>query len=194
MPVNGLRVRGRWIMAAVVVCVGLAGCTGEQAGPSVAPEPTITTRTRSATITPTPSSTPRLNSGDQAAADAATAFMRMKEKLRSDPSTKIELLYSVARDASAEKWSKALFNDRVARRRQTGSFDLTLEGVVAGTSARQRVVSMCVDSTDVNLLDKDGKSLSNKDNPQRVVTVFTVDQDAKTFVWYVTKDEVTETC
>lgn len=194
MPRNRLKGRGHWLIAAVLVGATLAGCNQDQAGPT-SPSPSASaSASPSPSNTPAPSSSPSLDAGDRAAADAATAFMQMKERIRSNPSEKVELIYTVARGATAEKWSATLFDDRVAGRRQTGEFVLTLQHVEPGTSARQRLVSMCVDSTDVNLLDKDGKSLSNKDNPQKVVTVFTVDQDAKTFKWYVTKDEVTETC
>lgn len=188
-------------LAAVVAVVVMGGCTRP---PASQPSPGATTAPTSAPVSPSvspspppspaTSASPSMSAGQRAAVAKVTEYNRVIERLSSDPRTSLDEISTVARGDAAFQWQDWISRDRLAGNRMTGTFVLTYVKADPGKDAREWLVTMCVDSTAVTMLDKNGKSISNKSNPQRVLTRFTVQQDPGINEWFVTQDEVTGQC
>ncbi|WP_375424837.1 hypothetical protein [uncultured Friedmanniella sp.] len=118
----------------------------------------------------------------------------MLDKLRGNPKANLDQLSTVARANAADNWRRILLNDRSVGHRQTGVTKPSLTSAKAGSSDQQWVVTMCLDVSNVDIVDRNGKSVVSKSRPDRVRDVLTVDQDTSSSKWYVTQDRVTETC
>jgi len=195
--------RCRLHFGAVVLALGLlaGGCTKSEP-----PQPTPTPSSPSQSTTANPSATPSQSTtasrsatpsipGSEAAAIARTkGYVAMLDKLSSNPKANLDQLSTVARGKAADKWRQIILDDRSAGRRQTGTTKLTRLSAKAGSSDQRWLVTMCLDVSNVDVVDRDGKSVVSKNRPDRVRDGLTLDQDPSSSQWYVTQDEVTGTC
>ena len=186
-----MALRCRLHLGAVVLALGLlaAGCTKSEP-----PQPTPTPSSASQSATASPSATPTIPASEAAAVARAKGFVAMLDKLSSNPKANLDELSTVARGKAADKWRQILLDDRSAGHRQTGSTKLTLISAKVGSSDQRWVVTMCLDVSGVDVVDRDGKSVVAKNRPDRVRDVLTVDQDTSSSKWFVTQDKVTGTC
>lgn len=176
-------------LGAVVLALGLlaGGCTKSEP-----PQPTPTSTSQSTTASP--SATPTMPTSEAAAIARAQDYIAILDKLSSSPKANLDELSTVARGKAADKWRQIILDDRSAGRRQTGTTKPTAASAKVGSSDQQWVVTMCLDVSNVDVLDRDGKSVVSKNRPARVRDVLTVDQDTSSSQWYVTQDEVTGKC
>lgn len=187
-----MALRCRLYLGAVVLALGLfaAGCTKSEPQPT----PTPPSTSQSATVSPSPTPTPTIPASEAAAIARARGYVAMLDKLSSNPKATLDELSTEARGKAADKWRQILLDDRSAGHRQTGSTKLTLISAKVGSSDQRWAVTMCLDVSGVDVVDRDGKSVVAKNRPDRVRDVLTVDQDTSSSKWFVTQDKVTGTC
>lgn len=178
-------------LGAALLMLGLlaAGCTKSEP-----PQPTPTPSSASQSATASPSVTPTIPTSEAATVARAKGYVAMLDKLSSNPKANLDELSTVARGKAADKWRQILLDDRSAGHRQTGSTKLTLISAKVGSSDQRWTVTMCLDVSGVDVVDRDGKSVVAKNRPDRVRDVLTVDQDTSSSKWFVTQDKVTGTC
>ena len=186
-----MALRCRLHLVAVALAFGMfaAGCAKSE---PPQPSPTLSSASQSATASP--SATPTVPASEAAAVARAKDYVAMLDKLSSNPKANLDELSTVARGRAADKWRQILLDDRSAGHRQTGSTKLTLISAKVGSSDQRWAVTMCLDVSAVDVVDRDGKSVVAKNRPDRVRDVLTVDQDTSSSKWFVTQDKVTGTC
>ena len=69
-----------------------------------------------------------------------------------------------------------------------------MQGTAPGSDARQWIVTLCIDSSGVDVVDATGTSVVDKSAPSRSTGIYTVTQDPTMFGWFVTSYEVSGTC
>lgn len=182
----------RMVLACGLAGLLLAGCgTPNQ---TTSPSPTPVQSSQTPTPTPTPSPTPTLSSDEQAAVDAAQAALALYDRLAADPASGIDEMVTVARDSAYLTWATWLAQYRGNGWVGTGAQSSTVLGTEPGVDARQWIVTLCVDSSQTDMLDKDGNSVVNREAPPTVVGVYTVTQDPSSFDWFVTEFRTGGTC
>lgn len=190
---------------AVLTTAALAmGCTHDP-NPSVttatpipgSPTPTQTIDRVSSpapTTTPTPTHAP-LSAAEQGKADAGQAvvkFWRVTDTLAINPYTSLNQLATVSRGQTIDPWRQMLIQRRIKDERQKGHVTATPTRVTYEGN-NFYAVKACIDVSKVDLVDKHGHSVVNRDGPPRVSYDYTV-QQASDGHFYVVKDTPTETC
>lgn len=159
------------------MAAALAGCTGSTSAPS----PTPTAVVSSASPTPT------LSEGQKAANDTVIKYRALIDELRAQYKPDISQLLTVSRGAAYDKWGYTLQEDFVNGYHQTGVAVVNITSTDPGTSAKQWVVSGCLDVTRLDIVDKNGNmAMTHPGGINRVA--YTVDQDATSLKWYVTNE------
>lgn len=161
-------------IAVLLLAVALAGCTGSTSTPS--PTPSV--------VASTTSPTPTLSEGQKAANDTVIKYRALIDELRSQDMPDSARLATVARDSAYEKWTRVLQDDFVNGYHQTGVAVITIRSTDPGASARQWLVSGCLDVTKLDVVDKSGKTTLEHPGGTNHVT-YSVDQDPTTLRWYV---------
>jgi hypothetical protein len=158
-----------------------------QPGVSVTPIASYPAPSRTASRTP--------SAGEQNLREAERAvfrFWRVIDRLSSDPDSDLTELTTVSRGSVAAQWSRNINQYRFDRVKAEGRVDV--RDVVAKQSKTDDLykVTACIDASNVNLVDKNGKSVVPPEGPRRVSYDYTVEQDQQK--WYVIKEKVMETC
>jgi len=164
----------RFAALLVLAAAVLAGCTGSTSTPS--PTPSV--------VASTTSPTPTLSEGQKAANDTVIKYRALIDELRSQDMPDSARLATVARDSAYEKWTRVLQDDFVNGYHQTGVAVITIRSTDPGASARQWLVSGCLDVTKLDVVDKSGKTTLEHPGGTNHVT-YSVDQDPTTLRWYV---------
>jgi hypothetical protein len=167
----------RFAALLVLAAALLAGCTGSTSTPS--PTPSV--------VASTTSPTPTLSEGQKAANDTVIKYRALIDELRSQDMPDSARLATVARDSAYEKWTRVLQDDFVNGYHQTGVAVITIRSTDPGASARQWLVSGCLDVTKLDVVDKSGKTTLEHPGGTNHVT-YSVDQDPTTLKWYVTNE------
>ena len=167
----------RFAALLVLAAAVLAGCTGSTSTPS--PTPSV--------VASTTSPTPTLSEGQKAANDTVIKYRALIDELRSQDMPDSARLATVARDSAYEKWTRVLQDDFVNGYHQTGVAVITIRSTDPGASARQWLVSGCLDVTKLDVVDKSGKTTLEHPGGTNHVT-YSVDQDPTTLKWYVTNE------
>lgn len=190
-----IRKTGRSLGAVLAMAALLtsAGCSRDSNGST--PTPSTPSPTISATPTPSasPSPTPRSIS-EQAAVDTVIHYLEVLDRLAADPEADLAELNTVATGNALAQWQHNIMRYRVDGWRKTGTQTPSFVGSTPGSSASEWFIDMCIDISEVDLLDVDGTSVRNPDSPDKVLTEFQVVQQMANNTWYVATDEVTETC
>ena len=176
-------------LASALVTLLLVGCGTQNQTPSPSPTPTQST-TSSTPQTPTPT----LSTDEQAAVEAARAALALYDRLAADPTADVGELTTVARDSAYLTWASWLTEYRGNGWVGRGTQSSTLLSTEPGSDSRQWIVTLCVDNSQTDMVDRDGNSVVNRDAPPRTVGVYTLTQDPSMFGWFVTAFESAGTC
>lgn len=176
-------------LASALVTLLLVGCGTPNQTPSPSPTPTQST-TSSTPQTPTPT----LSTDEQAAVDAAQAALALYDRLAADPTADVGELTTVARDSAYLTWASWLTEYRGNGWVGRGTQSSTLLSTEPGSDSRQWIVTLCVDNSQTDMVDRDGNSVVNRDATPRTVGVYTLTQDPSMFGWFVTTFESSGTC
>ena len=185
---TGLGRFAEWVLVLSLVA-GLGSCSEADSQPGISVTPVASSPAPSRTAFPTPSA------GEQNLREAERAvsrFWRVIDRLSSDPDSDLTELTTVSRGSVAAQWSRNINQYRFDRVKAEGRVDV--REVVAKQSKKDNLykVTACIDASNVNLVDKNGKSVVPPEGPRRVSYDYTVEQDQQK--WYVIKEKVTETC
>jgi hypothetical protein len=169
--------------------LGLVSCGGPDPQPSISVSPVASSPAPSRTASPTPSAHEQ---NLREAERAVSRFWSVIDRLSADPDSDLTQLTTVSRGSVAAQWSRNINQYRFDRVKAEGRVDV--REVVAKQSKKDNLykVTACIDASNVNLVDKNGKSVVPPEGPRRVSYDYTVEQDQQK--WYVIKEKVTETC
>jgi hypothetical protein len=169
--------------------LGLVSCGGPDPQPSISVSPVASSPAPSRTASPTPSAHEQ---NLREAERAVSRFWSVIDRLSADPDSDLTQLTTVSRGSVAAQWSRNINQYRFDRVKAEGRVDV--REVVAKESKKDNLykVTACIDASNVNLVDKNGKSVVPPEGPRRVSYDYTVEQDQQK--WYVIKEKVTETC
>jgi ribosomal protein L24 len=174
---------------ALSLIAGLVSCSEPDPQPSTSPIPAASSPSPSRTASPTPSADEQ---NLREAERAVFRFWRVIDRLSADPNSDLTQLTTVSRGAVAAQWARNINQYRFDRVKAEGRVDV--RDVAAKQSKKDDVykVTACIDASNVNLVDKNKRSVVPPEGPRRVSYDYTVEQDQKK--WYVVKEKVTETC
>jgi hypothetical protein len=169
--------------------LGLVSCGGPDPQPGISVSPVASSPAPSRTASPTPSAHEQ---NLREAERAVSRFWSVIDRLSADPDSDLTQLTTVSRGSVAAQWSRNINQYRFDRVKAEGRVDV--REVVAKQSKKDNLykVTACIDASNVNLVDKNGKSVVPPEGPRRVSYDYTVEQDQQK--WYVIKEKVTETC
>jgi hypothetical protein len=169
--------------------LGLVSCSEPDPQPGTPVSPVASSPTPSTTASPTPSAHEQ---NLREAERAVSRFWSVIDRLSADPDSDLTQLTTVSRGSVAAQWSRNINQYRFDRVKAEGRVDV--REVVAKQSKKDNLykVTACIDASNVNLVDKNGKSVVPPEGPRRVSYDYTVEQDQQK--WYVIKEKVTETC
>jgi len=176
-------------MAAVLASVGCSRDSDSAAQTPSTPSPAISaTPTPSASPSPTPSTV-----SERAAVDGIVRYLEVLDRLSADPESDLQELNTVASGDALAQWQFNLSRYRADGWRQVGQQIPSFVGSSPGSSAAEWFVTMCIDVSAVDVIGPDGNSVKNPDSASHLASDFRVEQGLAGD-WYVTNDEVTETC
>ncbi|WP_404348501.1 hypothetical protein LG324_13010 [Phycicoccus jejuensis] len=179
-------------LALIAAGLLLSACT-DTAGTDQTPPPS--TQGSSATpssASPTPSeSASTLDKDAQAAADAVENWVAVVDRFGANRDLDLSKLYQYARDDALNQTYSDLTAYREKGWTQTGKFSLEVLSSSKNKSG-DWVVMVCQDGSQVDVVDKSGKSVRNPDAAERVKFRYTVQKDGSTL--YVTGRKAIETC
>lgn len=189
--------RGSRLMAAgLLAALTFTGCAEGGADPTPGPTQGTAARSQSALPIPTPSRTPTptpSTDSERAAVAAVVAYLGVVDRLASDPDSDLNQLNTVATDQALAQMQHNLMQYRIEGWRQSGEQVPKFVDSTPGGTAAEWSVTMCVDVSGVDVVNREGQSVKNPDSVPRLLTDFFV-QQGLTRTWYVARDEVTETC
>ncbi|MFZ0160291.1 MAG: hypothetical protein WAL50_14795 [Kineosporiaceae bacterium] len=134
---------------------------------------------------------PSLDPDEAAAVAAVSRYLAMIDALAADPDARLEKLATVARGQTAAQWTQNLFTRRARGERLVGRTAIA-EAKATFTGANAWGVVACLDVSNVDILDKNGRSVVPTDQGDRFESHYTVEKTESG--WYVTTDAVTATC
>jgi hypothetical protein len=169
--------RARFAVLLVLFSAVLGGCTPSTSASSPTPAVSVSTA----------SPTPTLSESQRAANDVVVKYRALVDQLRQQYKPDSTLLLAFARDSAYDKWSRVFQDDFVYGYHQTGVAVLTIKSTDPGKSARQWLVSGCLDVTKLDIINKSGKTtLEHPGGINHIIHA--VDQDPTTLKWYVTSE------
>jgi hypothetical protein len=169
--------------------IGLASCSEPDPQPGISVTPVPSSPAPSRTASPTPSADEQ---NLREAERAVSRFWRVIDRLSADPDSDLTELTTVSRGSVAAQWARSINQDRYDRVRSTGN--VVVRNATAKLSKQRNVfdVTACIDVSEVNVTDKDGKSVVPADRPDQVGYDYAVEMDRQK--WYVVKEKVNGTC
>jgi hypothetical protein len=182
---------GRFAVCVVtaVLAAGLVSCSEPDPQPSISVTPVVSSPASSRTASPTPyADEQNLREAER----AVSRFWGVIDRLSADPDSDLTKLTTVSRGSVAAQWARNINQDRYDGVRSTGN--VVVRNATAKLSEQQNVfdVAACIDVSNVNITDKDGKSVVPAERPARVRYDYAVEMDR--LKWYVVKEKVNGTC
>lgn len=176
------QVRGA-LVCAVLVLTSACQTTTTPPSPSPVGSRSVTPSAVVTTPTPTPTPTPTLRPPEL----SVRGFWATVDELRAatDAPPEISKLNVYGRGPAFEAWSNILMQGYGRGEHQVGKSSIVSSSSKPGATATQYVVTVCVDTTGVDIVDKSGKSVKSPEAVARNTAVHTVEQDAKDGRWYV---------
>lgn len=141
-----------------------AGCSSTPTSPSPTPAP--------ATTAPIPSPTPSLAPDQQAASDAVDDYYRVLNRIATDESVPLDDFYRVAGGDFVADRLNVHFQYRGQGITQKGELAAEVRAVHGQVEPFE--VDVCVDASQSDLVDKDGKSVVAPESPMLVLHRMTV--------------------
>ena len=182
---------GRFAVSVVtaVLAAGLVSCSEPDPQPRISVTPVVSSPASSRTASPTPSADEQ---NLREAERAVSRFWSVIDRLSADPDSDLTELTTVSRGSVAAQWARNINKDRYDRVRSTGN--VVVRNATAKLSKQRNVfdVTACIDVSNVNITDKDGKSVVPADRPARVRYNYAVEMDR--LKWYVVEEKVNGTC
>lgn len=170
-----------------------AGCSRDSNASTPTPSTPIPTVTAISTPSASPSPAPSTIS-ERAAVDGVISFLEVLDRLSADPESDLDELNTVATGNALAQWQHNIMRYRVDGWRQIGQQVPEFAGSTPGSSASEWFISMCIDVSDVDVLDASGESVVDPGAPTKIQTDFRVDQQTANNQWYVAEAEATGTC
>lgn len=174
--------QARLRLAALLLAAVLAGCTGSTSSPTPSPSAPISSS----------SPTPTLSDGPKAANDTVVKYRALIDELRSQDMPDVSRLLSVATGDAYEKWRFTIQDDFKNGQHQVGLTTFSSRSTSVGTTAREWIVSGCLDMSKADIVDKNGRSVMTEP-PGKNTVVYTVDEESDQ-AWYVSREEVSDAC
>lgn len=175
-------------VAVLLACaLAVAGCNGDDPAPTTSSSST-STPSPSVSGSPEPSPTKALTPAEQdlrSAGEAVTQYWRVIDEVASDPAVSLNVLATVARAQALEQWQTTLAEFRTKQWKQVGAS--TVRGLVPSTADGEFfTVTACVDVSDLDVVDGDGKSVVVVSRPAQQQFTYQVVKAAEGF--FVTQD------
>jgi len=176
---------------ALLAALLMTGCDRGTEDPT--PSPTANSATPTvAPTTPTPTALTPEEEDLRGAEQAVVALEAMTDQLGQDFTRRLDELYTVSRDQTVDTRIQILNMQRVQRQTQIG--DSVVEDIqVAKNAEGLWDATACLDTSGVNVVDQDGKSVVNPDGPSRVKYRYLIEKGSDGG-FYVIEDEAVETC
>lgn len=170
-------------LASALIC---AGCTQPSATPAESTTTTATSTPPLAKTTTPPALTPE-QQDQKDAEQAVTNLIGVVNTVGTNPDETLDQLATVARGKSLDFWRDSRFRQRVLKRNQVGEMSVvTSPATVAADNTFQ--VPACLDVSQVDVVDENGKSIVLPDRVPKSAYTYTVD---KTPDGFFVVDEVT---
>lgn len=176
------------LTSALVAALLLVGCTGGD------PEGTDTTSETSSSSTSSSSSSSTSEPTSAPTADQSTstgavvAFVEMGDELSRSTKGDMTDLSQVSRGEARKDKMQTLSFYRSKGWRAKGK--TVLDDLRQSSSTKDKAsVSVCVDYSELDVVDESGESVVTADRQERVLHRYTVERDAKTDNWFVTAIE-----
>ena len=106
----------------------------------------------------------------------------------------LQRLSVYGRDQAFQVWSGIVMQAYGRGEHQVGKTVVLSSSLKPGATATESVVTACLDTSAVDVVDKDGKSLKNPNAVGRTTVIHTVQQDRSDGRWYVTTYEGRQGC
>ncbi|MEO5982470.1 MAG: hypothetical protein ABIQ13_09175 [Pedococcus sp.] len=182
--------RQRLGVAVVVACVvALAGCSADDAPPSVSPtSPGLSASSGIASTSPTPTATKSLSLQEKdlrSAEMAITEYWKVIDEAASNPSQNLNILATVARSQALAQWQTTLAGYRSKSWVQRGSSTVKVAGATTKDGEDFTVIA-CRDASVIDITDSSGKSVVLSDRPDQQQFTYAVSKTPEGF--FVTED------
>jgi hypothetical protein len=187
-----VRTRLGWLVTCVLtvsIAAWLSSCSNAEPPPGISPIPAPSSPSPSSIASNSPSAEElNLHKAERAVA----RFWRVIDRLSADPDSDLTELTTVSRGPVAAQWAKNINQYRFDQVKAEGR--VAVRDVVAKQSKDDDLykVTACIDASEVNLVDENGKSVVPPEGPRRVSYDYTVENDQQK--WYVIEEKVTKTC
>lgn len=178
---------------AVIATLLVTGCDQGTGEPTPSPTATSATPTVAPTTpTPTPTALTPEEEDLRGAEQAVVALEALTDQLGQDFTRRLDELYTVSRDQTVDTRIQILNLQRVNGQTQIGNS--VVEDIQVTKNAEGLWdATACLDTSGVNVVDKDGKSVVNPDGPARVKYRYLIEKGSDGG-FYVIEDEAVETC
>lgn len=180
------------VLLSTVLMGVLSACTEDSVVPPRTAPPTPVPSASTASPSPTPTRMSPQELDERAAEAAVVRFWRVIDHLSANPKAKLEELTTVSRGSAAAQWRQNIRDYRYEQLRQTGRVALTNTAAKPSSERGRYDVGTCVDVSQVNLVDRDSKSVVASGRPAKVRYRYVVQRDAQQ--WYVIEEKATGTC
>jgi ribosomal protein L24 len=174
---------------ALGLVAGVVSCSEPDPQPSISVTSVASSPAPSGTASPTPSADEQ---NLREAERAVFRFWRVIDRLSADADSDLTQLTRVSRGSVAAQWARNINQYRFDGIKAEGR--VRVRDVVAKQSKEEDLykVTACIDASNVNLVDKNGKPVVRSEGPRRVSYDYTVEKDQQK--WYVIEEKVTKTC
>jgi hypothetical protein len=160
------------LATATAVAIAMGGCASDGNDPEATPTPTSSSSSPATTTSPTPQSESEIAS--EAASGVLRQYYDVRNELRQDPSTSLSRLDDVAISTELAAQKNLFTKERKQGLHQTGetkvvkldvkSVNLDNSDPKAGKVPTVQI-DLCFDVSDVDVVDKNGKSVISPDRP-----------------------------
>lgn len=119
-------------------------------------------------------------------------FWKMLDRLSADPQSSLTDIFTVARGEVADQYIQNITQYRADRVHQVGSVIVDDLSARPGTKRDRFTVTACLDVSDADVVDKNGKSTVSASRSPRVRSTYEVLRDSGK--WFVTTEQADGSC
>ena len=186
------RVMGATAIAVLIVAAACQTTTT----PSASPSPSAMSSPSVSATTPSPTPTPTPSPSASPAETSVRGFWATLDEIAAatDAPPQINKLAIYGRDSAFTLWSGIVMRAYGRGEHQVGKTVILTSTTKTGATATQVIVTVCLDTSGVDVVDKDGKSMKSPNAVGRSTAVHSVEQDLKDGRWYVMTYEGRQGC